>query len=123
MCQEQLSLWKRFMRLFELAGGSIASKTHAVLHMARRQQFQGNCRFYSTGDDDSDNKLIRQILRLCPQQTFERQAFGRMRTSKRQRLRAQNADTSMLQTTVNTLIFARFLKVTVDTTFSMSTDS
>ena len=88
--QHGLDLWKQTMIMsaeleFEMP------KSHMMFHMLVRAQFLGNPLRYQTFLDESLNKTMKRVLRLCHQANFERSALLKLtetlsRPSVRQRL-------------------------------------
>ena len=73
--QELVDIWCRCMTLARLYPGLNIPKTHLMLHLNDRIARQGNSSPQTTWLDESLNKTLKSILRLCHQSTFEQQGL------------------------------------------------
>ena len=75
--QSLLDIWKRFMKVVEPLE-MYTPKFHLMYHLVRRLAFQGNALLYQTFVDESLNKTLKKVLRLCHQCAFERMALVKL---------------------------------------------
>ena len=71
--QEQRSMFdlmKQHVVAFVDAGGVAVPKTHEMLHVAWKCRFFGNCRYYSTYEDETANGVAKKICHKCHPRTF-----------------------------------------------------
>ena len=53
-------------------------KDHMQAHLIRKQPFLGNAWFYTTFEDENQNKVLKQVLRKVHQCRFEELAFVKL---------------------------------------------
>ena len=90
--QELLDTYKRFMRL--AGNGSVdclRPKAHLLGHLVVRAQAFGSPSAYSCWTDESQNEVMKRVLRNVPQSTFEASGLWKLEQTlshslKRQRL-------------------------------------
>ena len=70
-----MDIWRRFMALARLYPGLNIPKTHLMLHLNDKIGHQGNPWAQTTWLDESLNKTLKNVLRLCHQATFEQQGL------------------------------------------------
>ena len=68
--QTLLDMWKRFMRVTEQLDIYIP-KSHLMYHLIIRLYLMGNPMSYTTFLDESLNKTLKKVCRLCHQMTFD----------------------------------------------------
>ena len=88
-CEELVDVWGRHMRLMQDFDVHLP-KHHLMVHVTHRARLQGNPWRYTTFLDESLNKELKKVLRLCHQANFETMAMVKLaatldRASKRQR--------------------------------------
>ncbi len=70
--QELCDTWLRHMTLIRQIDVTLYTpKHHLMIHVLHRADLQGNPWFYHTFLDESMNKELKKVLRLCHQSTFE----------------------------------------------------
>jgi hypothetical protein len=84
-----VDLWAKYMKLVEDLGIDVP-KAHLMVHVNHRARAQGNPWRYTTFLDESLNKELKRVLRLCHQANFETLAMAKLsavldKSSKRQR--------------------------------------
>jgi len=57
--------YKRFVVLFDRAGGHLTPKFHLLFHQLQECSLFGNPRYYHTYADESFNKLVARVARSC----------------------------------------------------------
>jgi hypothetical protein len=88
--QVLVDMYKRFMKMVEPLE-MYTPKFHLMYHAVLRIAFQGNPIQYQTFVDESLNKALKRVLRLCHQQAFERMALVKLAEAlKRPMLRQRN---------------------------------
>jgi len=82
--QELIDLWNRHVILAKDLGICLP-KTHLMFHLHDRIENQGNPWLYQCFLDESLNKDLKKVLRLCHQSNFEVAAMVKLRGHLRQR--------------------------------------
>lgn len=75
--QQLVERYKRHLAIMEPLLDA-APKHHLMVHLLDRAGYQGNPARYSTFADESLNKELKKVLRLCHQANFEIMAFTRI---------------------------------------------
>ncbi len=75
--EEALEIYKMFLvHAAEL--NIFVPKCHLLAHILLRSRYFGNPLTYAVWEDESKNKLLKAVLQLCSQATFERSAFAKI---------------------------------------------
>ena len=67
---EALSSYKRFLVLYEKAGGPMSPKCHLMYHLIQNCMAKGNPRRYSTYRDETFNAVVAKVARSCHRRTW-----------------------------------------------------
>lgn len=76
------SCWLSYMRFCDLTKqdpDQLIPKRHLMLHVLRGIDMQGNPRFYSAWQDESNNKILKKCCRQVSQATFELSVLSSMK--------------------------------------------
>jgi hypothetical protein len=84
--KESLDLWKRHMSLM-MAFGVFVPKHHLMFHLLLRAVYHGNPWQANTFYDESLNKQLKGVARLCHQCTFECTAIIKVTETLKRRKR------------------------------------
>ena len=72
-----MDVYKRFCFTMQGLGYGVP-KQHLMFHLIMRSEHFGCPLLYSTWLDESLNRVLKRVLRLCSQQNFELLAFAKM---------------------------------------------
>jgi hypothetical protein len=72
-----VEIWNKFARASRVLDISLP-KTHLMFHVNYRSVLQGNPWYHTTFLDESLNKTLKKVLRLCHQTAFEQMAFAKL---------------------------------------------
>lgn len=78
ICKEIARHYKRHVLLMEEFDVYVP-KHHLMVHLNHRAAWQGNPTLGATFQDEALNKVLKAVLRNCPQSTFEVMAISKMR--------------------------------------------
>ena len=68
--EQALGSYKRFLRFYHEAGGSMLPKCHLMFHLIQRSLFKGNPKRYTTYKDESFNGVLARIARSSHRRTW-----------------------------------------------------
>ena len=84
--QERLfTLALNHVAIYKSAGGHLVHKHHAFVHLSQKVASAGNCGFFSTAEDESENGVIARVGVMVHSRTFDISVFERLELADRDR--------------------------------------